>query len=131
MRDIKFRVWDEEYKNMILWDEWDVYPWVADSFQNNQVNKSLIFEQYTGLKDKNGKEIYEGDIVRHERCVDGHDQDGSFDVYLKPSKAGLVLSTIGFISVIIGYYFIGAYVLGNIIAVLKLRESERYSLKYR
>jgi len=60
MREIKFRAWDGE--QMIapcnLWDRDDSpIEWL-----NNLPYPDSILMQYTGLKDKNGKEIYERDL---------------------------------------------------------------------
>jgi uncharacterized phage protein (TIGR01671 family) len=57
MREIKFRAWDRKDK-----------LWVAGfSIGQSGTLSELgdkVFMQYTGLKDKTGKEIYEGDVVR-------------------------------------------------------------------
>ena len=61
MREIKFRVWDVYGKQWCKMVEVDViqdFRYVID-------NKDLVFQQFTGLKDINNKEVYEGDIVRY------------------------------------------------------------------
>lgn len=62
MRKIKFRAWDKEHHNMqVIFDNTTQTEWFLPNL-NNQYE----IMQYTGLCDKNGKEIYEGDIVHVE-----------------------------------------------------------------
>ncbi len=62
-REIKFKAWDKKRKVMIPCATVDM-EWHK---MRTKEKDRYILVQYTGLQDKNGKEIYEGDIVNFER----------------------------------------------------------------
>lgn len=62
---IKFRAWDGLNKKFTYWTMNDLCNFTDDSIEKPSALD--IWLQYTGLKDKNGKEICEGDIIERKK----------------------------------------------------------------
>ncbi len=75
MREIKFRAWDSDKKCM----QYEEATEKKFSMKSCEILAAYdLVMQYTGLKDKNGKEIYESDIL-HIEYADAAEEENNFN----------------------------------------------------
>ena len=75
----KFRAWfdSEMYDKPVVYDGEFYLDW--REFENGETYNGAVLMQSTGLKDKNGKEIYEGDIVKYKASCNTFTEEVAYD----------------------------------------------------
>jgi uncharacterized phage protein (TIGR01671 family) len=92
MRTIKFRAWSNHDKKF-FYDTENVYDCLKFSQLPATANlyQDMIWQQFTGLLDKNGKEIYEGDLLEFAYRDDGKQFVGEVQYFEKFGSFGVVI----------------------------------------
>ncbi len=106
-REIKFRAWSEVQKVMFYTDKhltvWAGGAEISVNTNAGKLNGPFIGMQFTGLRDRNGKEIYEGDIVVSDRFPT-HDQFESTVLDIRYLNSWMFGSSMNFNEVIGNIY---------------------------
>ncbi|MHA1400180.1 MAG: YopX family protein [Candidatus Heimdallarchaeaceae archaeon] len=87
MREIKFRAWDKINNRLVDCGVFDGMAYLWSEGMGQFVTEDLPVMQYTGLKDKNGKEIYKNDKIEFT-VFDYNDNDTQYSGVVKFSEGG-------------------------------------------
>jgi hypothetical protein len=96
MREIKFKVWDIENKR---WAS-DTLCFAVGEMSKRAEEKGYILCQFTGLYDKNGKEIYEGNIITYgingslKREIKWNEMGSRWNTTYKIAKKNIIIGDV-------------------------------------
>ncbi len=115
MSGFKYRTWDKQAKVMEQYHYLQLSPNGQLYHDGMNVTDKYEILRFTGLKDKNGKEIYEGDIVRisaHPFDIDSNYEVG-YNEYMELSCGSYYLSKMRSWAEVIGNIYESPELLGN------------------
>ena len=95
MREIKFRAWDIDKKEMFIPSMITSSGDISRPYGIDNWCKAELM-QFTGLQDKNGKDIYEGDIVEYEDLALDGGGDGEKHIVCFESLEEAIMFNMGF-----------------------------------
>jgi uncharacterized phage protein (TIGR01671 family) len=123
MREIKFRVWDI-YRNRMKTLKTISFGFspkkehlITATSENGDVtdlSNRFVLLQYTGLKDKNGKEIYDGDIMENSLIIKWNQLHNCFGYFSNNGFVKEILSNVYDSKGNLTYCYVGFEIIGNI-----------------
>ncbi len=125
MRDIKFRIWDEDSKIMyydVGINQKERLPYRYDYSTKEKDWKKLPYKfyereylmQYTELKDKNGVEIYEGDIIKAATLGWDEPIESIYEVVFEQGMFGIIAKKLTTTSQMLKLTAFETEIIGNI-----------------
>lgn len=119
-REIKFRAWSQLGDEMLY--QADLRHLALAEFE---LESNLVWLQYTGLKDKNGVEIYEGDVIRCKMTFEGGFLPHIGQIVYDTEHGAFATLNLGGVTLLHNHLLSSAEIIGNIYENPELMQTEQ------